>query len=378
MKEKRSVSSAVIESAIRLSGVKRRNQSKEKTKKEIQKAMKKNSKPYKFPKLFRMKAEIIKCNCDGMDYYVVNKNENEKNVILYMHGGCYVNQPLYFHWKFIEQLAINTGYTIYVPIYPKAPNCTYIECYEKVLKLYLDIIDDSVDYKEIENVFDNIKHKNNKHNKIKNNNANIKLDAKNEVNCGKCDNIVKYNISADDVDIRSKENEKQGKTAKVEKNIAFMGDSAGGGFVLAFAQYLRNSGIRKNADNIIMLSPWLDMSLENPDVKAMEYIDPSLATEGIVEMAKLWAGGSTLDNYMLSPIKGTFENLGKMTVFIGTHEILLPDARELKEKLTNQNIDFNYYEYPYMNHVFPLFPIIPEAKSAKKTIYKILNESKID
>ncbi|MGN1227150.1 MAG: alpha/beta hydrolase [Christensenellales bacterium] len=375
MKEKRSVSSAIIESAIRLSGVKKRNQSKEKAKKEIKKAMKKNSKPYKFPKLFRMKAEIVKCNCDGMDYYVINKKENEKNVILYMHGGCYVNQPLYFHWKFIEQLAINTEYTIYVPIYPKAPNCTYIECYEKVLKLYLDIIDDSVDYKEMENVLYNLRHKRNKRNKIKNsNNANIKLDAKNEqVNCD--NNSISTNIQLNNCENNS---EKQVETMQVEKNITFMGDSAGGGFILAFAQYLRNSGIRKNADNIIMLSPWLDMSLENPDVKAMEDIDPSLATEGIVEMAKTWAGGSTFDNYMLSPIKGTFENLGKMTIFIGTHEILLPDARELKEKLTNQNIDFNYYEYPYMNHVFPLFPIIPEAKSAKKTIYKILNDSKID
>lgn len=308
MKEERSVSSKVIEEAIWLSGVKKKSQSKEKTKKQIQKALKKNAKPYKFPKLIRMKAKIVKEVCDGMDYYIVNKQENEKNIVIYMHGGCYVNQPVYFHWKFIEQVAINTGYTIYVPIYPKAPNCTYVECYQKVLKLYLEIVN----------------------------------------------------------------NEEE-----VDKNVAFMGDSAGGGFILAFAQYLRNSGIRKNANNIIMISPWLDMALENPDIKELEKVDPSIAIYGIGEMAKTWAGGSTFDNYMLSPLKGTFEKLGKMTIFIGTHEVLLPDARELKDKLTDLGLDFNYYEYPYMNHVFPLFPIIPEAKKAKKTIYKILNDSKI-
>ncbi len=307
MKEERSVSSKVIEKIIRLSNVKNKTNTKEKFKKQINKAMKKNSKPYQFPKLLKLKAKIVKEQIESMDYYIINQKESEKNVVLYMHGGCYVNQPVYFHWKFIEQLAVNTDYTIYVPIYPKAPNCTYVECYDKVLKLYLKIID------------------------------------------------------SDD----------SGK----DKNIAFMGDSAGGGFVLAFAQYLRGLGIR-NANNVVMISPWLDMSLENPDLKALESIDPSLETFGIVEMAKTWAGGSTFDNYMLSPIKGTFENLGKLTIFIGTHEILLPDARELRDKLTSAGIECNYYEYPYMNHVFPLFPIIPEAKKARKTIYKILNDAK--
>lgn len=345
MGKKRSVSSAVIERALRLSGVKKKNASKEKAKKQIIKAMKKNSKPYKFPKLIRLKAKVVKGNCDGMDYYVINKKEEEKNIILYMHGGCYVSQPLYFHWKFIEQVAINTGYTIYVPIYPKAPNCTYVECYDKVLKLYLEIIDGKTNLNDNENLINIKKGKAKKDKKDKSINNKVSSESKMDAN----------NI-----------------------NISFMGDSAGGGFVLAFAQYLRNNGIRKNADNVIMISPWLDMSLENPDLKALEDIDPSLATEGIVEMAKTWAGGSDFDNYMLSPIKGTFENLGKLTIFIGTHEILLADARELKEKLTMQNIEFNYFEYPYMNHVFPLFPIIPEAKRAKKTIYKILNNSKID
>ena len=155
-----------------------------------------------------------------------------------------------------------------------------------------------------------------------------------------------------------------------------MGDSAGGGFVLAFAQYLRNNGIKQNANNIIMISPWLDLSMQDPDMEVLEKVDPAIRLEGILEMAKVWAGGSDFNNYMISPINGTFENLGKMTIFIGTHDILLSSARKLRDILSNKMIDFNYYEYPNMDHVFPLFPIIPEAKSAKKIIYNILNESK--
>lgn len=329
MKEKRSVSSLVLENVMKFSGAKRRMSSKKLAKKNIQKALKRNSKPYKFPKLIRKKAKITKEICDGMDYYIVNNKENAKNIILYMHGGCYVDQPLYFHWKFIEQVALNTGYTIYVPIYPKAPNCTYVECYKKVLSLYLEIIDGK------DNGFDD------------------ENQLQNESN-----NQVASEIENDD------------------KNIVFMGDSAGGGFVIAFAQYLRNSGIKKNASNIIMLSPWLDMSLTNPELEEVEKVDPSLSTVGIVEMAKTWAGGSSFDNYMLSPIKGEFKGLGKMTIFVGTHELLLPDARQLKAKLAKENIPLNYFEYKYMNHVFPLFPIIPEAKEAKKIIYQILIDAK--
>jgi len=66
-----------------------------------------------------------------------------------------------------------------------------------------------------------------------------------------------------------------------------------------------------------------------------------------------------------------------MTIFIGTHDILLAEARKLRDKLANQFINCNYYEYELMDHVFPLFTIIPEAKSAKKIIYKILNDSYI-
>ena len=304
--KKQSFSSKVIERTILLVGLRKRY-TKENALKAIEKAKIKNSKPYKFPRLIRMKALIEKQTIDGMDYYIVNKKEDEKNVILYMHGGAYMDQPVYFHWKFIEKVAIATDYTIYVPIYPKSPTCTYVECYQKVLKLYLKIVNEDGDF---------------------------------------------------------------------AKNIAFMGDSAGGGFVLAFAQYLRNNGIKQNANNIIMISPWLDLSMQDPDMEVLEKVDPSIRPEGILEMAKVWAGGSDFNNYMISPINGTFENLGKMTIFIGTHDILLSSARKLRDILSNKMIDFNYYEYPNMDHVFPLFPIIPEAKSAKKIIYNILNESK--
>ena len=59
MKEERSVSSKVIEKIIRLSNVKNKTNTKEKFKKQINKAMQKNAKPYQFPKLLKMKTASI-------------------------------------------------------------------------------------------------------------------------------------------------------------------------------------------------------------------------------------------------------------------------------------------------------------------------------
>lgn len=50
------------------------------------------------------------------------------------------------------------------------------------------------------------------------------------------------------------------------KKIIFMGDSAGGGLALAFAEFIK---LKKfpHPRQIMLLFPWLDISNENPDVK---------------------------------------------------------------------------------------------------------------
>ncbi|ASN05784.1 alpha/beta hydrolase family protein [Virgibacillus necropolis] len=62
------------------------------------------------------------------------------------------------------------------------------------------------------------------------------------------------------------------------------------------------------------------------------------------------------------------------SLFVGAHEILLPDARKFKDIAESQGIIINYYEYPKMNHVFLLYPI-PEAKKARKEIIKIIDNT---
>jgi len=73
----------------------------------------------------------------------------------------------------------------------------------------------------------------------------------------------------------------------------------------------------------------------------------------------------------LSPIYGELEGLAEITLFIGTRELILPDARRFHRIAKEQNIKINYHEYPGMNHVFPVYPI-PEAKEARKIIVETI------
>ena len=47
------------------------------------------------------------------------------------------------------------------------------------------------------------------------------------------------------------------------KRIVFMGDSAGGGLAFGFTQQLRDEN-KKQPDQIIIFSPWLDVTMSNP------------------------------------------------------------------------------------------------------------------
>lgn len=155
------------------------------------------------------------------------------------------------------------------------------------------------------------------------------------------------------------------------ENIIFMGDSAGGGLALAFAQYLLENKLPQPG-KIILLSPWLDITMENKQVPSLDKKDPTLGIYGLIQAGKAWAGATDPHYYMLSPMFGELHGLAEISLFVGTHELFLPDARKFRDLAREQNIMINYYEYPKMNHDFPLFPI-PEAKKAQKQIIDIIN-----
>lgn len=150
------------------------------------------------------------------------------------------------------------------------------------------------------------------------------------------------------------------------ENVVLMGDSAGGGFALALAQKLKTDHI-EGPSQIVLLSPWLDVATANPEMEAIDPKDAFLGIKGIQLAGAVYAGDLGVHHYWVSPLNGPLDGLGKISVFVGTHEIFVADTRKLKKRCEAEGIAINYYEYEEMPHVFMLFPF-PEARHAVEAI----------
>jgi len=156
------------------------------------------------------------------------------------------------------------------------------------------------------------------------------------------------------------------------KRIVFIGDSAGGGLALGFAQQLKNEN-KKQPDEIIIFSPWLDITMSNPDIQMFEKYDKLLSIEGLQSAGKKYAGTIDLTDYRVSPIYGDFTGMCRISIFIGTNDILFADAKKCKQLLLDQNIRFNYFEYPKMFHDWVIITSLKESQDVINKVSKLIN-----
>ena len=156
------------------------------------------------------------------------------------------------------------------------------------------------------------------------------------------------------------------------ENVTLMGDSSGGGISLALAQRLREDGLSQPG-NVIMLSPWLDATLSNPEIAIVDRIDPFLGVAGLQYAGAAYARNVDPKHYLVSPLYGTLHNLAPITLFIGTRDIFLPDCRQLRNKAIAENVKLNYREYDGMVHDWMLGPL-PESKQVLREIVNELTE----
>ena len=150
------------------------------------------------------------------------------------------------------------------------------------------------------------------------------------------------------------------------ENLILMGDSAGGGFVLSFCQYLKTIDLEQ-PDKIIVFSPWVDISMSNTPYDSES--DPILGDIGLREIGKSWAGDLDTKDYKVSPIYGDNSGLPETLIFAGTNEIFYKDIKKYVEMLKRDDVGVKFIEGNGLFHIYPLFPM-PEAKKAFKEIKK--------
>lgn len=155
------------------------------------------------------------------------------------------------------------------------------------------------------------------------------------------------------------------------KQITMMGDSAGGGLTLGLCQHLMVSDL-KIPYQIILLSPWLDVTMSNPDIHLTDKKDKILSLEGLKIAGQQYAGNIHPNDFRVSPIYGELSGLCPISVFTGTHDILLSDARKLKQLLENAGVENHHFEYPGMFHDWMLVTQMKESGMVLKQISKFM------
>lgn len=227
------------------------------------------------------------CNIETKQYmerkvFIVTPKNSEKSnkKILYFHGGSYMAEATSNHWKFIEQLAKDTGATIILPDYPLSPKYTYKDVFQMVEPLYKEIIEQTG-----------------------------------------------------------------------SENLIIMGDSAGGGLSLALEEQLGEQDIPMPSKTIL-ISPWLDVRLNNPKIQEIEQLDTILNKESLRLAGIAYASNEGMKSYLVNPIDGDLSKLQNVTILIGTYDILNPDVKLLQQKAQKQNVEVEVKEYEQAKHIW--------------------------
>ena len=132
------------------------------------------------------------------------------------------------------------------------------------------------------------------------------------------------------------------------KELILMGDSAGGGMSLGL--YQRNGKLNHRLpDKTILISPWLDVRMENPDIDHIE--DPVLRKPLLKLSGKKYAGKNGMKSYLVNPVLGPTDKLRNIYILSGTKDMLNPDAK--KFALANKN-KLHWLEYEGAIHNFVL------------------------
>ena len=118
---------------------------------------------------------------------------------------------------------------------------------------------------------------------------------------------------------------------------------------------------------MILISPWVDVTMSNSDIKEYVELDPMPGIDGLRRMGEVWANGLEVTDPCVSPVYGNLSGLGRVTLRTGTREILYPDTLLLANKLKQAGVDCNLIVGERMIHCYPICPV-PEAKPALAVI----------
>ena len=102
----------------------------------------------------------------------------------------------------------------------------------------------------------------------------------------------------------------------------------------------------------ILISPWLDVRLENEKIQEIEKKDTILNKEALRLAGIAYAGNDGINSYLVNPVEGDVSKLQNIKIYIGTEDILNPDCHLLKERADAVNGEVEIKEYENAKHIW--------------------------
>ncbi len=156
-----------------------------------------------------------------------------------------------------------------------------------------------------------------------------------------------------------------------------MGDSAGGGLALTLLQQLKIHQEPLPAGTVL-ISPWTDLSMMNPDLQTAAKHDPYLTLATLKKIGFDYAGDHPVTDPLVSPIYGDFDDLGPILLYYGTNELLAADDERLIQKLNEASgTPAKVHELKSMLHDYILWGKLPESKRTLKEVKQFILTGKL-
>jgi acetyl esterase/lipase len=156
-------------------------------------------------------------------------------------------------------------------------------------------------------------------------------------------------------------------------DIAFAGESAGGGLAIATLVNARDHGLPLPAAAYVM-SPYADLTLTGTTMTTKRDADPLLSPESLQARIPDYTAGHDPALGLISPIFADLSGLPPLIIQAGTHEVLLDDAIRLARQAATADVQVTLGITPGVPHVFQAYhPILDEAATALDRAGRLLS-----
>jgi acetyl esterase/lipase len=156
--------------------------------------------------------------------------------------------------------------------------------------------------------------------------------------------------------------------------IAFMGDSAGGGLALATLLALRDQGDPLPAAAVV-LSPWTDLLCTGDSYRSKLAAEPLAPTGSWTVFSDYYVAGNDARHPWISPLYGDLRGLPPLRIYVGENEVLLDDSRRFAAKARQAGVAVTLTVGEGLFHCYPICaPLFPEATAAMVELCAFLRE----